>query len=76
MSATIIGFAVAGVLLAVCGIWLPGLFWAAVLLLVAGLLASAAVQASLGHRGTCWAQRTIRWWLGPVGTLIDPFGLG
>jgi hypothetical protein len=75
-SSAVIGLIVAGAVLTVCWIWLPGLVLPLVLLLVAGLAASAAAQAFLGHRGACWGQRTIRWWLGPVGTLLDPFDLG
>ncbi|MEK9663959.1 MAG: hypothetical protein VW082_04990 [Candidatus Nanopelagicales bacterium] len=75
-SSAVIGLIVTGAVLTVCWIWLPGLVLPLVLLLVAGLAASAAAQAFLGHRGACWGQRTIRWWLGPVGTLLDPFDLG
>ncbi len=75
-SSVVIGMVGFAVILAICWIWLPGLFWPLIALLVVGLIVSAAVQALLGHRGACWAQRTVRWWLGPVGTLIDPLGIG
>lgn len=45
-------------------------------LLALGLLVSAIVQFLLGHRGTCWLWRTLRWWLGPIGTLVDPIEMG
>lgn len=31
-----------------------------------------AVQAALGHRGTCLVRRTGRWYFGPAGALLDP----
>lgn len=45
-------------------------------LLVVALAVSALVQALLGHRGSCWLWRTLRWWLGPVGALVDPVDAG
>ncbi|MFN8125846.1 MAG: hypothetical protein U0R64_04980 [Candidatus Nanopelagicales bacterium] len=45
-------------------------------LLAIGLVASAIVQWVLGHRGWCWWWRTLRWWLGPIGTLVDPLEMG
>lgn len=51
------------------------LSWTVGLLLIA-LVASALVQALLGHRGMCWLWRTLRWWLGPIGALVDPVEMG
>lgn len=62
--------------LALLGWLLPAVLPWALLLVVLGLVVSAAIQAALGHRGRCWAQRTIRWWLGPAGALVDPFDAG
>ncbi len=45
-------------------------------LLALALAVSALVQFLLGHRGTCWLWRTLRWWLGPVGAVIDPVDAG
>jgi hypothetical protein len=45
-------------------------------ILVLGLIFSALVQLVTGHRGKCWFYRTLRWWLGPVGSFIDPFEIG
>jgi hypothetical protein len=50
--------AVRGWLLAVVGVW-----WALTL----------AVQLALGHRGSCLVRRTLRWFFGPAGGLLDPF---
>lgn len=43
---------------------------------VVGLVVSGCAQFLLGHRGTCWLRRTLRWWLGPAGNLIDPVEAG
>ncbi len=64
-------------ILTVLWLWFPrGIFWGVLALVGLGLLASAAAQAFLGHRGACWGQRTVRWWLGPVGALADPLDVG
>lgn len=76
MSAVVIGVLLAAAILTVCRLWLPGFFWPLVALLIVGLVVSAGTQAFLGHRGACWAQRTVRWWLGPLGALLDPLDLG
>ncbi|MFZ9988501.1 MAG: hypothetical protein ACO3ID_07660 [Candidatus Nanopelagicales bacterium] len=76
-SATVIGALGSLAVLALAWLWLPrGFFWALVGLAIAGLAVSALAQVALGHRGMCWAQRTIRWWLGPLGTLVDPLDVG
>lgn len=31
------------------------------------------VQLALGHRGSCLWRRSVRWFLGPIGALLDPF---
>lgn len=58
-------------------VWLlpAALPWTIALLIMA-LIVSGLVQALLGHRGTCWLWRTLRWWLGPVGALVDPVDAG
>lgn len=76
-SSVVIGGVGLAAVLGVIWLWFPlALFWALLIVIVLGLVASAAAQAFLGHRGTCWAQRTVRWWLGPVGTLADPLDVG
>lgn len=52
--------------------WLP---WTA--LVLAGWIAVVAfIQFGLGHRGRCLARRSLRWFLGPIGALLDPFDAG
>lgn len=76
-SSVVIGGLGLAAVLVVIWIWFPhGLFWGLLALVGAGLVVSGAAQAFLGHRGPCWTQRTLRWWLGPVGTLVDPLDLG
>ena len=76
-SATVIGALGIGAVLVIVWLWLPrGLFWGLVGLVVVGFAFSAVAAALLGHRGVCWAQRTVRWWLGPVGALMDPIDVG
>lgn len=66
---------IAGLLL--LEVWLlPALVPWTLGLVAAGLVVSGIVQALLGHRGRCWLYRTLRWWLGPVGTLVDPIEAG
>lgn len=70
-----------GALVVALGLGLEAWLWPAavpwtVALLLAGLLLSALVQLLLGHRGACWLRRSVRWWLGPIGTLIDPIEMG
>ena len=55
---------------------LPALIGWTLGLLLLGLLVSAVIQLLLGHRGWCWLWRTLRWWLGPIGTLVDPLEMG
>jgi hypothetical protein len=57
--------------------WLfpPALPWL-IGLVVVGLIFSAAAQLLSGHRGTCLLRRTLRWWLGPIGSLVDPIEMG
>jgi len=75
-SAVIGGLGVAAIL-TVLWLWFPrAIFWGVLALVGLGLLASAAAQAFLGHRGACWGQRTVRWWLGPLGALADPLDVG
>lgn len=45
-------------------------------LLAAGLLFSGVSQLLLGHRGLCFVWRTLRWWIGPIGSLLDPIEMG
>ena len=77
LSSTVIGALAAAALLVVSALWLPVVVTVLLLtVLGAGLLVSATAQAFLGHRGRCWAERSIRWWLGPVGSVVDPFDVG
>ncbi len=73
-TATVLG----GVLVAlVCGAlawWAPGARPWLALALPLWAAAVLGVQAALGHRGRCLARRTLRWWLGPPGALLDPSG--
>jgi hypothetical protein len=55
---------------------LPGLIVWTVGVAAVGLVVSAVVQLALGHRGTCFLRRTLRWWLGPIGSMIDPIEMG
>lgn len=55
---------------------LPALIPWTVALLILALATSGLVQALLGHRGKCWLWRTLRWWLGPIGALVDPVEAG
>ena len=76
-SAAVIGGLGITAIIVVCAIvFPPGVALVLAGLVALGLLASAAIQALLGHRGACWAQRTVRWWLGPIGTLADPLDIG
>ena len=69
------GLVVAAILL--IELWLiPSLLVWTLAVLGLGLVFSAIVQLVLGHRGMCWFYRTLRWWLGPVGSFIDPFEMG
>lgn len=76
MSSVIIGAVALGLVIGASSVWfsaaLPYLFG----LILLGLLASFAVQLALGHRGRCLVNRTLRWWLGPIGSLIDPIEMG
>lgn len=76
MSSVIFGGIVLVIILAL-EIWLiPSLVPWTIAAIFTGLAISALAQFALGHRGLCWLRRTLRWWLGPVGSLLDPFGLG
>ena len=69
----------AAVYLALLGLawWLlPGYWWWLLVALLLGLIASAAVQWLIGHRGRCWARRSWRWCLGILGALVDPVDQG
>ncbi|MEZ5115501.1 MAG: hypothetical protein R2737_04455 [Candidatus Nanopelagicales bacterium] len=77
LSNAIVGLVVLVLAVGVTAWLLPPVVAAVLLVLAALALAfSAAVQLALGHRGRCWAERTVRWWLGPIGTLLDPFDVG
>jgi len=55
---------------------LPGIIVWTLVVIVAALVVSTITQLMLGHRGWCWLWRSLRWWLGPVGSLIDPIEAG
>jgi hypothetical protein len=66
------GAVVLALICAAVWIWLPGVRpW-----LLAGLgtwyVVTFAIQAALGHRGTCLVRRAGRWFFGPAGALLDP----
>jgi hypothetical protein len=54
-------------------IWLPGARPWLLAVLGSWWLVTALVQLALGHRGTCALRRTMRWFVGPAGALVDPF---
>ena len=66
----------AAVLATVTGVawWLlpPAHAWIVAVLGVWWVL-TALTQLALGHRGGCWLRRTMRWYFGPAGALLDPF---
>lgn len=72
---------VVGVIVVLGVFWLEGWLlpqavpWTIALLAV-GLAFSATTQLLLGHRGMCFVWRTLRWWLGPIGSLLDPIEMG
>jgi hypothetical protein len=77
LSNAILGAAMMIAVLVVAWIFLPAGWTAALgVLALAGLAVSGAVQAALGHRRRCWVERTLRWWLGPLGAFLDPVDLG
>ena len=43
--------------------------------LLAWFLVVLLTQLALGHRRRCLLRRSVRWFLGPPGALIDPFDL-
>lgn len=76
MSSVIFGVVFVGLVAALLWWLLP---WALSFLaaaLVLGLGLSFGIQLWLGHRGACLRTRTLRWWLGPLGSIIDPLDLG
>lgn len=77
LSNALIGAGVLAVLLVLAWWLLPDTAAVVVTALaLLGLVVSAAIQAALGHRGRCWRARSWRWWLGPLGALLDPFDTG
>lgn len=76
LSSVIVALILIGIVLAVEWWLLPALIGWTVGLLLVGLLVSAVAQLLMGHRGWCWLWRTLRWWLGPIGTLVDPIEMG
>ncbi len=77
LTSTLLGGVIVLVLIIASVLWLPVLATIVLLITVALALAvSGLAQCLLGHRGRCWMQRTVRWWLGPLGSLIDPFDAG
>jgi hypothetical protein len=73
-TATVLGGLVIALVGAALAWWVPASRpWIPLVLALWGAL-TLAVQAALGHRGRCLARRTVRWWLGPPGALLDPTG--
>jgi len=54
-------------------IWLPGVRTWLLAILGSWWVVTALVQLALGHRGVCAPRRTMRWFFGPAGALVDPF---
>lgn len=75
-TSVVIGALIIAIVLAL-EIWLLPQFipWT-VALIALGLLVSFVVQLWAGHRGQCLRIRTLRWWLGPIGSLFDPIEAG
>lgn len=76
MSSVIFGGIILLTVLAIEAWLVPDWIVWTVAVALAGLAVSALAQFMLGHRGWCWLRRTLRWWLGPIGTLMDPFEMG
>lgn len=76
LTSVIFSIILIGVVFAVEAWLLPAAIPWTLALLAAALLMSALIQAWLGHRGWCWLWRTLRWWLGPIGELVDPVDAG
>lgn len=76
MSSVIFGGIILLIVLTLEAFLLPGLVVWTAAAIVAGLVLAALAQFARGHRGWCWLWRTLRWWLGPVGSLLDPFEMG
>lgn len=76
LSSVILGIVVVIALLGLAAWLLPSAVGWLLALLGIGLLFSAATQFWLGHRGACLVWRTLRWWLGPIGSLVDPIEMG
>ena len=66
---------IVGVIALEASLWSQAIPWTIALLAV-GLMFSATTQLLLGHRGMCFVWRTLRWWLGPIGSLLDPIEMG
>lgn len=50
-------------------------YWWILVVLGAWYACVVLVQLALGHRRSCLWRRSLRWFLGPIGALIDPFDL-
>lgn len=75
-SSTVIGVSVVITVLVALLFFLPHWVWLAIAVLAFGGFASFVCQFSMGHRNGCLLRRWIRWWFGPLGISIDPFGAG
>lgn len=76
LTSVIIGALLVAILYALEWWLLPALISWTTALLLAALVVSGIVQLLLGHRSWCLVWRTLRWWLGSIGTLIDPIEMG
>ncbi|MET0740161.1 MAG: hypothetical protein ABWZ26_01245 [Candidatus Nanopelagicales bacterium] len=73
-SATVIGAVILALVVAAVAVWAPSSWLVGLLvLLVGGVVGCLVVQLALGHRGWCLIRRTVRWSIGSVGALLDPF---
>jgi hypothetical protein len=76
LTSVVIGGLVAVALLLLERWLVPVLLPWTIAVLAVDLLVTAIVQLVLGHRGWCFLWRSLRWWLGPIGSLIDPIEMG
>jgi hypothetical protein len=53
--------------------WLPAARGYVLAALGCWWVVTGLVQLALGHRGRCALRRTLRWFFGPAGALVDPF---
>ena len=73
-SATVIGAVIWALVVTAVAAWAPTSWLVGLLVMLAlGVVGCLLVQLALGHRGRCLVRRTVRWSIGSVGALLDPF---